>query len=154
MTTSTKLKFYIGKNAVKPKKGSKYSAGYDLFPTKETVIIIKENEKVDIDIEVKVEIPEGYYGRVAPRSGLAKNNGISVLAGVIDSDYRGNIIVLIHKLPLIGLEKETIIPAGKAIAQLIIEKIYEGEEEMIIDDIISKTERGEGGFGSTDEKKQ
>jgi dUTP pyrophosphatase len=91
---------------------------------------------------VAVAIPEGHYGRVAPRSGLAVKHGIDVLAGVIDSSYRGEIKVL-----LINHGGESItIEAGDRIAQLIIEKIalpipQWGE--------IDATERGEKGFGAS-----
>ncbi len=90
-----------------------------------------------------MEIPAGFYGRIAPRSGLAVKHGIDVLAGVVDADYRGEL-----KVPLINLGSQPIqFEAGERIAQLIIEQAamcdYVWVEEL------SDTERAESGFGST-----
>jgi dUTP pyrophosphatase len=90
-----------------------------------------------------IEIPPGYYGRVAPRSGLAVRHGIDTLAGIIDSDYRGEL-----KVALINFGDQPVsFAAGERIAQLIIERAercdYFWFEEL------SETERSEGGFGST-----
>ncbi len=90
-----------------------------------------------------VEIAPGYYGRVAPRSGLAVRHGIQTLAGVVDAGYRGELQVLLVNL---GAEPVSF-EAGARIAQLIIERIavcdYVWAEEL------SDTSRGSGGFGST-----
>jgi dUTP pyrophosphatase len=92
-----------------------------------------------------VNIPLGFYGRVAPRSGLAVRHGLDVLAGVIDSDYRGEIICA-----LINHGDEAIqIDAGMRVAQLIIESIL--TPEPVWSEALSETERGQGGFGSTGE---
>ena len=90
-----------------------------------------------------VAIPEGYYGRVAPRSGLATKQGLNVLAGVIDADYRGEIGCLLHNTGTETVE----LPAQSKICQLIIEKII--TPEAVWADDLSNTERGSGGFGST-----
>jgi dUTP pyrophosphatase len=92
---------------------------------------------------VKMAIPEGYYGRVAPKSGLASKAGLDVLAGVIDSDYRGEIIVLLVNLG----QSPVVIHNHEKIAQLIFERaeqayVYEVEE-------LNDTPRGSKGFGST-----
>lgn len=90
-----------------------------------------------------VAIPEGYYGRVAPRSGLATQKGIDVLAGVIDADYRGEIGCLLY-----NTGRETIdLPAQTKVCQLIIEKIITPTAVWV--DRLSDTTRGSGGFGST-----
>lgn len=91
-----------------------------------------------------VEIPEGYYGRIAPRSGLAHNHGIDVLAGVVDSCYRGEIRVVLYNT---DKEEPFQVRSGDRIAQLIVEKHY--NFEFVEVDDLSATERGEGGFGST-----
>lgn len=92
-----------------------------------------------------VSIPQGFYGRVAPRSGLAVRHGLDVLAGVIDSDYRGEIICA-----LINHGDEPIeVEAGMRVAQLIIESI--ATPEAVWSEDLSETERGQGGFGSTGE---
>ncbi len=75
------------KNAILPKKGSKYAAGYDLYAAVDTIIPSKGKNLVSTGISIA--IPEGNYGRVAPRSGLACKNFIDTGAGVIDVDYRG-----------------------------------------------------------------
>ena len=90
-----------------------------------------------------VAIPAGFYGRVAPRSGLAVKKGLDVLAGVIDSDYRGEICVVLY-----NTGDETIhLPAGSKICQLIIEQIITPEGAWAMD--LDETVRGAGGFGST-----
>jgi dUTP pyrophosphatase len=93
-----------------------------------------------------VAIPHGFYGRVAPRSGLAVRHGLDVLAGVIDSDYRGEIICALINQGDEPLEIE----AGMRVAQLIIEAI--ATPEPIWSEDLSETERGHGGFGSTGKK--
>jgi dUTP pyrophosphatase len=90
-----------------------------------------------------VAIPEEFYGRVAPRSGLAVNYGLDVLAGVIDSDYRGEIVCALVNH---GQEALTI-DAGQRVAQLIIEAII--TPEPVWTDALDETARGAGGFGST-----
>jgi len=93
---------------------------------------------------LSVEIPEGYYGRIAPRSGLAHKNGIDVLAGVVDSSYRGEIRVILYNTD----KEETLqVRSGDRIAQMIVERHYNFEFVEVED--LSVTERGEGGFGST-----
>jgi dUTP pyrophosphatase len=90
-----------------------------------------------------VAIPPGFYGRVAPRSGLAAKSGLDVLAGVIDSDYRGEIVCVLY-----NTGDETIhLPAGSKICQLIIEQIITPEATWVTD--LDETARGAGGFGST-----
>jgi len=90
-----------------------------------------------------VAIPAGFYGRVAPRSGLAAKNGLDVLAGVIDSDYRGEIVCVLY-----NTSDETIkLASGSKICQLIIEQIITPEPTWATD--LDETARGAGGFGST-----
>ena len=88
-----KVKF-LNPNAFLPKKGSDKSAGYDLASVEAGVI--KSNERLLIKTGIVLEIPSGYYGRIAPRSGLAFKSGIDVMAGVIDSDYRGEVGVILY----------------------------------------------------------
>lgn len=93
---------------------------------------------------IAIEIPEGYYGRIAPRSGLAHNHGIDVLAGVVDSGYRGEIKVILYNT---DKDHDFQIRQGDKIAQMIIERHYNFELVEVED--LSPTPRGEGGFGST-----
>ncbi|HEY0349579.1 MAG TPA: dUTP diphosphatase, partial [Pyrinomonadaceae bacterium] len=90
-----------------------------------------------------VAIPEGHYGRLAPRSGLAVQKGIDVLAGVIDADYRGEIQCLLHNTGAENVE----LPAQTRICQLIIEKMI--TPTAVWSDDLTNTMRGSGGFGST-----
>ena len=91
-----------------------------------------------------IEVPDNYYGRIAPRSGLAFKNGIDVMAGVIDSGYRNEVGVILYNTDQFkGFE----VKIGDRIAQLIIEAHYNFEFEETSQ--LSDTERGSGGFGST-----
>ncbi len=93
-----------------------------------------------------MEIPAGHYGRIAPRSGLAVKQGLQVGAGVIDSDYRGVVAVLLFNQGHEVVE----LPSGTRIAQLIIEKILTPcIVEIRQDEDLQETKRGTGGFGST-----
>lgn len=90
-----------------------------------------------------VAIPHGFYGRVAPRSGLAVKQGLDVLAGVIDSDYRGELCCVLYNTSNAAIN----LAAGAKICQLIIEKIITPKAEWVDD--LDATARGAGGFGST-----
>ena len=127
--------------AVLPKRGSSMSAGLDIYSIEDLTIQPRERNLARTGLAVA--IPEGYYGRIAPRSGLAAKNGLDVLAGVIDADYRGEIGCLLY-----NTSDETIhLPAQSKICQLILEKII--TPAAVWEDDISTTQRGSGGFGST-----
>ena len=125
-----------------PSQGSKYAAGYDLYAAEEVLVNTLGRKLVKTNISIS--IPEGYYGRIAPRSGLAYKNGIDVLAGVIDSDYRGDIGVILfntdHNL-------DFLVNVGDRIAQIIIEKCHSVNWELV--ETLDSTVRSEGGFGSS-----
>jgi dUTP pyrophosphatase len=127
--------------AVLPVRGSAAAAGLDLFAIED--LAIEPHSRVVARTGLAVAIPEGYYGRVAPRSGLAKNFGLDVLAGVIDADYRGEIGCLLYNT---GAERVQI-AAGSKICQLIIERIITPEAAWV--SALANTDRGDGGFGST-----
>ena len=128
-----------------PTFGSKYSAGADLYAATSYDIEIWPDETVKVDTGLSVAIPEGYFGAIYARSGLATKQGLrpANCVGVVDSDYRGPVIVALHNDSNI----RQIVPAGSRIAQLIISPTpkFEFQEVEELDD----TERGEGGFGST-----
>lgn len=124
-----------------PVKGSPHSAGYDLCALEECVV--KSKDKMLVSTGLSMAIPDGYYGRVAPRSGLACKNFIDVGAGVVDSDYRGEVKVLLFNFS----NEDFLIKEGDRIAQLIVEKI--GLTELVEVENLEETERNEGGFGST-----
>lgn len=127
--------------ATLPTRGSSQSAGLDLFCIED--VSIEPTGRALVATGLAVAIPEGYYGRVAPRSGLASKQGLDVLAGVIDADYRGEILCLLHNTG----DKTIHLAARSKICQLIIEKII--TPTAVWADDISETDRGSGGFGST-----
>lgn len=133
-------------NAIIPTRGSVKAAGYDLYSTENYVL--KTGERKLFKTGLNMAIPSGMYGRIAPRSGLAFKKGIDVLAGVIDEDYRGDVGVILINL---GQEDFNVV-AGDRIAQIIFEFYNEidFQEQSNSQDSIGNTERGSGGFGSTD----
>jgi dUTP pyrophosphatase len=127
--------------AVLPARGSPSAAGLDLCSIE--AVSLKPGERQLVRTGLAVAIPDGFYGRVAPRSGLAMQKGIDVLAGVIDSDYRGEIGCLLY-----NTGSETIeLPPQTKICQLIVEKIITPTAVWV--NGLSDTWRGSGGFGST-----
>lgn len=105
--------------------------------------VIPARGKMVVKTDIQIELPEGCYGRIAPRSGLAAKNFIDVGAGVVDEDYRGNLGVVLFN----HSDVEFAIAKGDRIAQLICEKIFYPQLEEV--KTLSETERGAGGFGST-----
>lgn len=127
-----------------PTKSHVTDAGYDLFSTEE--VSLKPFQRKVVKTGIKLSIPAGFYGRIAPRSGLAVKKGIDVLAGVIDSGYNGEIgVVLINtdKFEAVNL------PKSSRIAQLIFEKCEDMNFETVLSLDVSK--RNIGGFGSSGE---
>lgn len=124
-----------------PTRGSILSAGLDLYACEGNKLDPGERKLIRTGLEVA--IPNGFYGRIAPRSGLALKHGIDVMAGVIDSDYRGELGVILVNL---GTHK-FVIAKGDRIAQLIVEAILTPEVVKVED--LDITFRGLGGFGST-----
>ena len=128
-------------SAMIPARANKTDAGYDLWSVESYTL--KPLERKLFKTGISVEIPEGHYGRIAPRSGLAYKHGLDVLAGVIDSSYRGEIGVILINLG----DKDVYITHGDRVAQLIIESCR--YPEMIQVDELGVSNRGIGGFGST-----
>ena len=124
-----------------PTRGSREAAGLDLYSIEG--VTLEPGARAAVRTGLAVAIPAGFYGRVAPRSGLAVNYGLDVLAGVIDSDYRGEIVCAIVNH---GREAFTI-EAGQRVAQLIVEAII--TPDAVWADALDETARGAGGFGST-----
>jgi dUTP pyrophosphatase len=139
----TNIKFLkLSENAIIPNKGSDSAAGYDLCSTEDHVLMPMERKLFKIGFSIA--IPIGMYGRIAPRSGLAFKHGIDVLAGVIDADYRGEIGVILINF---GTQEKQI-KVGDAIAQMIFESYNTVIFHVVT--TLDSTERGEGGYGSTD----
>ena len=134
-----------------PTRAHDSDAGYDLYSSE--AVTLAPMERRAVKTGVSIALPElisdcEVYGRVAPRSGLAVNKGLdvlAVLAGVIDASYRGEIAVV-----LINLSSEEVsLDKGAKIAQLIIERYHAVEWEEVSE--LPPSERGEGGFGSSGE---
>ena len=142
MSDSTPLHFkQLDPRAVLPTRGSLHSAGLDLFSIED--LNIAPLSRVRAHTGLSVAIPEGFYGRIAPRSGLAANHGLDVLSGVIDADYRGEVICLLYNTG----NQAIVLPAGSKMCQLIIEQIITPTPAW--EENLQETARGAGGFGST-----
>ena len=124
-----------------PKRGSELAAGYDLYAAYD--MAIEPHGKGISKTDIAMAIPGGYYGRVAPRSGLAVKHHIDVGAGVIDADYRGNVGVVMFN----HSKEDLVVKRGDRVAQLVLEKISMAPCMEVED--LDATERGAGGFGST-----
>ena len=131
----------LNSSATLPTRGSSSSAGLDIYSIED--LVIAPAGRTLARTGLSVAIPEGFYGRVAPRSGLAVKHGLDVLAGVIDADYRGELLCALYNTS----DATITLPAGSKVCQLIIEKIATPEPAWSND--LSETARGAGGFGST-----
>lgn len=127
--------------AIIPTRGSSGAVGYDLYSSDR--YSIEPGKRCLVSTGISIVLPEGVYGRVAPRSGLSVRHGIHVGAGVIDPDYTGEVKVLLYNQG----DDVFVINTGDRIAQLVLERC-ETPSVMEID-TIEETERGSGGFGST-----
>lgn len=123
-----------------PTQATAFSAGYDLYAA-ESVVVPRFGRKL-IKTNISMAIPMNHYGRIAPRSGLAYKNGIDVLAGVIDSDYRGDIGVILFNT---DANIDFNVSVGDKIAQIIIEPCSCINFVKSIE--LNSTKRGEGGYG-------
>lgn len=134
----------LTETAILPSKGSEYSAGLDLYTDQEPVTI-QPHQRHMFHTGIAVEIPDGFFGGVYARSGLAIKEGLrpSNCVGVIDSDYRGEIMVGITN----DSNTQRYVGRGERIAQLIIQPYVSVELED--SESLSWTERGEYGIGST-----
>ena len=135
-------------NAAIPTYGSMNAAGADLYACIDSAALVKPGETLLVPTGISLELPEGYAGLIYARSGLASKKGLAPAnkVGVIDSDYRGEVLVALHNH---SGEAATVEP-GERIAQLVITPYIMGVFEEADD--LSDTERGAGGFGSTGTK--
>ena len=135
----------LKENAIIPTYGTEFSAGADLYALEDSSVTIGPNETKFIHTGICLAIPAGYVGLIYARSGLACKKDLAPAnkVGVIDSDYRGEIIVALHNH---GGE-ERIIESGERIAQLVITPYITAEFELAQE--LDETARGLGGFGST-----
>lgn len=135
----------LNENARIPTYGSEFAAGADLYACIENDITIEPAQTVLIHTGLAMQIPEGLVGLIYARSGLASKKGLAPAnkVGVIDSDYRGEIMVALHNH---STEPRTI-SDGERIAQIVFAPYYTAEFNLV--DELGDTSRGTGGFGST-----
>jgi dUTP pyrophosphatase len=133
----------LSDDATIPTRGSADAAGYDLYSAHD--LTIDGNGKGIAKTNLAMVIPQGHYGRIAPRSGFSWKKHADIGAGVIDSDYRGDVGVVIFN----HSQQELNVSKGDRVAQLILEKISTPAVVEYIEADLPSTERGGGGFGST-----
>lgn len=134
--------------AVEPAYGSSSAAGADLYAVMDAPLTLEAGKTVLVHTGLAVEIPDGFVGLVCARSGLATKRGLAPAnkVGVIDSDYRGEVMVALHNH---GCDSQTI-EHGERIAQLVLVPYLTAAYEQA--DSLTDTDRGAGGFGSTGTK--
>ena len=138
----------LNEKAILPTYGSAFAAGADLYACEEGEVTVAAGETKLIHTGLAMEIPEGLVGLIYARSGLASKKGLAPAnkVGVIDSDYRGEIMVALHNH---GSAPQTV-AAGERIAQLVFTPYYTADFTVV--DELSDTVRGVGGFGSPGSK--
>lgn len=131
----------IKDNAIIPEYSHKGDAGVDLHSTED--YLLKPGDRVLVSTGIKVAVPNGYVGLIWDRSGLAVKNSLHVLAGVVDSGYRGEVCVVLKNLG----HEDFKVTKGMRIAQMLIQPVASATIEE--SDLLDETSRNEGGFGST-----
>jgi dUTP pyrophosphatase len=128
-----------------PSYATKGSAGLDIYAAIEKAMTLQHGAIEMVPTNISVEIPEGYEIQVRPRSGLAAKHGVGILnsPGTIDSDYRGEIKIIMINFG----KKDFVIQPAERIAQLVVSKVYTAK--FIETNELNNTSRGEGGFGHT-----
>ncbi len=147
MNTEVRIK-KLSPDAVVPTYGSPFSAGADLYACEKAPVTIEPGKTVLIHTGLSFEIPEGFAGLIYARSGLATKKGLAPAnkVGVIDADYRGEVMVSLFNQSGIP---QTVEP-GERLAQMIITPFLKAD--FTVSDELSDTLRGQGGFGSTGTK--
>ncbi len=147
MKTKIEIK-KLDENAIIPKYGTEFSAGADIYALVDSAVTINPGESALIHTGLSFAIPEGLVGLVFARSGMASKRGLAPAnkVGVIDSDYRGELMVCLHNHGNVPQTVEN----GERIAQISFVPYYTAEFELV--DELDATMRGEGGFGSTGNK--
>jgi dUTP pyrophosphatase len=135
----------LKENAVIPTRGSEHAAGYDLYACIDEPIEIYAGQTVKIGTGLSIAVPDGYFGAIFARSGLATKEGLrpANAVGVCDSDYRGEYIIALYN----DSSVMRVIEPGERIAQLVVIPYLAVEFEE--SDELDETDRGSGGFGST-----
>ena len=135
----------LKEDAIEPKRGSEYAAGYDLYACIDETITVLPHTTEKIGTGLAIELPSGVFGAIFARSGLATKQGLrpANCVGVCDADYRGEYIVAVHN----DSDIPQIITPNERIAQLVIMPFIPVNFQET--DNLSNTVRGAGGFGST-----
>ncbi len=138
----------LNENAIIPTYGSEFSAGADLYACLNEAVEIAPHETKLIKTGLSFEIPEGYAGLIYARSGLASKKGLAPAnkVGVVDADYRGEVMVALHN----HSEASATVEPGERVAQMVIAPFLKADFSLV--DELSDTLRGSGGFGSTGSK--
>jgi len=132
----------VDKEAKLPSFAHPEDAGMDFY-SNENDYVLKIGERKGFSTGIKMEIPDGYAGLIWDKSGLAFKNGIKTMGGVIDSTYRGEIVIILLNLG----NADYLVEKGSKIAQMIVQKVE--HFEISVENSIENTTRGENGFGST-----
>jgi dUTP pyrophosphatase len=130
-------------SAIVPTRAYEGDAGIDLYADQD--VVIAPGKRAGVNTGIRIQIPDGCYGRVASRSSVATKRCVDVVAGVIDKNYRGQVVVWLSNCS----DESYAISHGDKIAQLVCEKISYPKIECV-SDLISETDRGANGFGSSD----
>ncbi len=135
----------LNENATLPTSGSERAAGYDLYACVDGAVTIAPHTTAKIGTGLAIAVPDGYFGAIFARSGLATKQGLrpANCVGVCDSDYRGEYIIALHN----DSDEERIVENGDRIAQLVVMPYL--AVTFVETEELSQTERGAGGFGST-----
>ena len=131
----------LSNNSTVPTRTNITDAGWDLYSDEHVVIANKQRDTISTG--VSIEMPDGYAGLIWPRSGLSVKSGLDVLAGVIDSGYRGEIKVCLYNTS----ESDVEIKKGDRVAQIVFQEVP--SVEMVEAEVLCGTNRGQDGFGSS-----
>ena len=147
MRTKVRIK-KLNENAVIPKYGSEFAAGADLYACMGAETVIPAGATVMIKTGIALEVPVGYAGLIYARSGLASKRGLAPAnkVGVVDSDYRGEIMVALHNHSSV----DQVVEDKERVAQFVITPVLAVDFEEVAE--LDDTDRGAGGFGSTGTK--
>ena len=139
------VKIALVPGGMEPCRMTPHAVGFDLFARLDEPLILQPRKRAAIPVGFTIEIPEGYEAQIRPRSGLALNKGLALLnsPGTIDPDYRGEVKVIVANLG----EEEIEISNGDRIAQMVIVPVADAKLCIVAE--LSKSQRGQGGFGST-----
>ena len=138
----------ISDTAITPVKSHTQDACFDLFANED--VVLKYGETRVVPTGIAIELPDGYYADVRPRSGITSKSALRVHLGTIDSNYRGDIGIICENTNHLDEESIIKIKRGDKIAQILVQKLP--EIELVEVNELSDSERGLNGFGSTDKK--